>query len=653
MITKLSLKNWKSHLNSEFSFAPGVNALVGIMGSGKSSVTDAIAFALFGTFPAVQTRKVLLDGLLMERPQPRDGAAVTLEFQVGEKQYQVRREIIRGKGSSAEIRENGELREVGATGVTKEVERILSMDYDVFSKAVYAEQNGIDYFLKIPSGKRREHIDRMLRVDRYELVRGEAKSLANKLHAVIEERARVVADLENDQLEKRYEAAAKEVETLRQQHQHLEQQQSQLTEKRAAVEAQVKAGEEQQQTRERTQRVLEGVKGGIQEVMQQEGRNRKIVRGKDLGAIDKELATLGQQIELRKKDRDTHLQAISEAETRKQVAEEDLAALQDVEGACPVCTQVIAPGKKASLVATKEDERSQREKELATLTQHAEEKGKEITFLENTLADKRVERERVSAAYQEIKTLEEKFQELQATQQRYEQELAAAAPAQDLAAAREQLQDAVSAERSRLVELRDLDARVREKKLLLDDLAERVARLTTYREEIGNDREVITDLQRFETALKTTQDVLRTTFLEQVNQLLATVWKQLYPYDDFTAVRLAVEGGDYALQLKTGEWKDAEAVSGGERSLACLALRIGFSLAFLPGLRWLILDEPTHNLDSTAIATFGEALRETLPQFAQQIFLITHDPALSEGLQTVYRLERDKAVGEPTRVVTG
>ncbi|RLI96552.1 MAG: DNA replication and repair protein RecF, partial [Candidatus Aenigmatarchaeota archaeon] len=40
MITKVKLKNWRSHLESEFKFTRGTNALVGILGSGKTSVLN-------------------------------------------------------------------------------------------------------------------------------------------------------------------------------------------------------------------------------------------------------------------------------------------------------------------------------------------------------------------------------------------------------------------------------------------------------------------------------------------------------------------------------------------------------------------------------------------------------------------------------------
>jgi exonuclease SbcC len=130
------------------------------------------------------------------------------------------------------------------------------------------------------------------------------------------------------------------------------------------------------------------------------------------------------------------------------------------------------------------------------------------------------------------------------------------------------------------------------------------------------------------------------------------IWGELYPYGDFTGIRLAIEN-DYVLQLKDQEgWTSVEGMaSGGERSMAALALRVAFSMAFIPNLRWLILDEPTHNLDTNAIDYLTEALRDRISSFAEQVFLITHDDRVSEGVGgNLYRLERNKERNEPTRI---
>jgi len=47
-IVSVQLKNIKSHREAEFTFAPGINVLSGANGSGKSTIFEAIGYALFG-----------------------------------------------------------------------------------------------------------------------------------------------------------------------------------------------------------------------------------------------------------------------------------------------------------------------------------------------------------------------------------------------------------------------------------------------------------------------------------------------------------------------------------------------------------------------------------------------------------------------------
>jgi exonuclease SbcC len=46
-ILSVSLKNFKSHSDRHFTFQPGTNAICGENGAGKTSILEAIAWALF------------------------------------------------------------------------------------------------------------------------------------------------------------------------------------------------------------------------------------------------------------------------------------------------------------------------------------------------------------------------------------------------------------------------------------------------------------------------------------------------------------------------------------------------------------------------------------------------------------------------------
>src|SRR3989442_10168756 len=183
MITKVKLKNWKSHSDSEFDFTFGTNALLGRMGAGKSSCLDAICFALFGSFPSLQTKKIKIDDIIMKKPQEKDRAEVEVNFDLEGSFYSVKRIIEKRKGTTySEIRENGKLLDApNSQRVTEIVSKILKVNYELFSKAIYSEQNGIDYFLTIPKGQRMKKIDELLMIDKFEEARAHATSLINKI----------------------------------------------------------------------------------------------------------------------------------------------------------------------------------------------------------------------------------------------------------------------------------------------------------------------------------------------------------------------------------------------------------------------------------------------------------------------------------------
>jgi DNA repair exonuclease SbcCD ATPase subunit len=182
-----------------------------------------------------------------------------------------------------------------------------------------------------------------------------------------------------------------------------------------------------------------------------------------------------------------------------------------------------------------------------------------------------------------------------------------------------------------------------------------VAAIRKDKEEVERLDKVIKDLKIFTKALKQTQAELRKEFVEAVNYTMNKLWQTLYPYQDFISVRLAVEEGDYVLQLqeRTTNWVNVEgAASGGERSIACLALRIAFALVLAPHLRLLVLDEPTANLDANSVKVLANTLREGISEFIDQCFIITHDDAFEEAVTGyAYRLERDKGKDEATKVI--
>ena len=103
MITKIRLKNWRSHLDSEIKFSEGTNCFIGTMGAGKTSILDAMCFAFFGTFPILQSKKIKLEDIIMKKPKLMNEAEVHVSFMVGNDEWSIKRIVAKGR-STAELK---------------------------------------------------------------------------------------------------------------------------------------------------------------------------------------------------------------------------------------------------------------------------------------------------------------------------------------------------------------------------------------------------------------------------------------------------------------------------------------------------------------------------------------------------------------------
>src|SRR5271157_2736903 len=159
MITSIELKNWKTHRDTRLSFTKGTNVLIGLMGAGKSSIMDAISYGLFGTFPAVQHRRVNLDSVITNRPEQEREASVKLSFTLDDNTYVVHRSVSLDGVTKASLEKNGSYVQSQPQRVNEELEKILKVDYDLFSRAIYSEQNRLTYFLELRPADRKKQID--------------------------------------------------------------------------------------------------------------------------------------------------------------------------------------------------------------------------------------------------------------------------------------------------------------------------------------------------------------------------------------------------------------------------------------------------------------------------------------------------------------
>ena len=130
--------------------------IVGENGSGKSTILDAICFALFGK-PYRNINKPQLVNSINTK-----NCLVELEFDIGSRQYLIRRGI---KPSVFEIYENGVFLDQDAA--TKDYQRyleetILKLNYKSFTQIVILGSTSFTPFMQLPAAARREIIEDLL-----------------------------------------------------------------------------------------------------------------------------------------------------------------------------------------------------------------------------------------------------------------------------------------------------------------------------------------------------------------------------------------------------------------------------------------------------------------------------------------------------------
>ena len=165
MIERVILKDFKSHEASDIAFNSGLNIFLGEVGAGKTSIFEAVSFALFGRYAGSTNQ-----GGLIRRGAEK--AEVSLTFTTRDGRYRIDRTIYPEKTQQAKmwLFDGGEwqLAVEGATAVSKSVEDFLSVDISTFLAAIYASQGEIKEMLETQPGRRRERLDKLLGIDMYE-----------------------------------------------------------------------------------------------------------------------------------------------------------------------------------------------------------------------------------------------------------------------------------------------------------------------------------------------------------------------------------------------------------------------------------------------------------------------------------------------------
>ncbi len=839
MIKSIHLKNWKVHSDTTIDFSKGVNILLGIMGAGKSSIIDAISFALFGTFPALNSGRVKLEELISNTNPNLKEASVTLVFDVNNVDYSVTRKINKKKGADALIEKDGKYLQTQPKRVNEEIESLLKIDYDTFIKAIYAEQNKLDSFLNMRKGERKKGIDEMLGLDHFSSVEENTTSVIGMINRVLKEDEQILnssnitalkEQLQKLSLEK--EETSKKIDKLKKDYAINKSNLIKLNESLKKIKLELDNKNKLNNELTNISSKIETLKSEVSKIpeIKEEGiqdlYNSKKLKVNEISIkldelrkeqinLTKEIATANSEIKSNQKrleDNEKIESQIKELE-KENIKEKLEGKSKEIENLnikiasnegvlketsnwivelkkdiskCPVCDRDIDTDLKVKLIKEKEEQilvtkkaisddkellkntksendilnlkknklevlkekledtesinkiillltknSEKNEKELANINASIDENVKEIDTLRkeiksieekvesikreqivysnkekslNDLYKRRVnpieieadiskskdsiekntaklneinsniktETEILDKIRNEIKAIEEKIEYIKRRKtinleiQEDTKKLKAKKDEFDkITVSQEQLEKVQSDYNEVYSKVNSIKVEYESDKKYfnslisqISDKLEQITRIEETSERTEKRRKMISQLEKFKTAIIETESGLREKLITSVNEVMYNLWPEIYPYTDYQSILLKVYKDDYNLEgiiIRDGKEKTISIdsfASGGERSVASLTLRIALGMVIVPNLKWIILDEPTHNLDSAGINKLISIFSETLPNIVEQIFIITHDENLkSVHFAKIYELERDKSTNNPTQIL--
>jgi len=168
ILKRLYIENFLAHERTEINFAPfGITAFIGENGAGKSSILEAISYALTGTSYKGKAIDLVKWG--------RNEAKVILDILKDGNEYRIERKItVRGRKATTEgylyLKENGVYRIYYQKNLNKNIPKITGFTPKIFFNTILVKQGDIEGLINLQPSKRSEIIKELLDITLYDLI---------------------------------------------------------------------------------------------------------------------------------------------------------------------------------------------------------------------------------------------------------------------------------------------------------------------------------------------------------------------------------------------------------------------------------------------------------------------------------------------------
>ena len=682
MITSIELGNFISHSETKLDFEDGVTVFVGHNGAGKSSIIDAITFALFGEHTRKSNKSLIRRGTSQ--------AYVKVRFTSKNKTFEATRKIDSKGTLSAQfvelqngqelVRSAGERKQFGES-TTHEIESTLGLDFQKLKVASIVQQGELNAIIRAKPKEFKELLNAIIGIDKLDLASENLKAVQKSFRQTIYKKFGY-DDTHITLLEKEVEQKQSEITNAEPQKMELQNKRETKTKEVESLQRRVDSDSAKEvtlkQIEERKSEFAKYVKDAIISIQKTiTEKERKIQDCQSCFDIASKKDELESKLQSTKSEIENTQKKTAELQTKKAILLEhaELARkLQLQDGKCPVCdshvdtlkpvfkvehikeeqekikSQIQELEQKRQLLTIEEKELGDQSKKAtaakATLDAHSIQKPEQINTLIQEVASQKAQIQKIplitttsgllqaSEIDSHAKIMYEKIEKLQS-------EISGFDPAEFV-----RLKSSLESTKKELSKIDQDYGAITQK---ITNATQRIDELNSILGELGHVKRYITKLDEIQDNIYNRDGPVATSLRSWA---LSTISAKASEYLEMLNTKIH----RITLAEKTREISitcyskntiiDIDSLSGGEQVSVALSLRLGMAhLLGSSNLNFVILDEPTTHLDSERRRSLVRVLSQLTDMSSGatpiQFLIITHDAEIFEdsSVEKIYQFE--------------
>ncbi len=675
MITSIELVDFLSHTNTKLEFENGVTVFVGENGAGKSSIIDAITFALFGQ----HTRRT--NKGLVKRGSNQGFARIN--FAVNNKQFEAVRKID-SKGTLAakltEIIENerteiaaGERRQFGES-MTHKVEEIIGLDFEKLKIASIVQQGELNAIINAKPKEFKELLNAIIGIDKLDIASEAMKTVNREFREKIREQTGH-DDTHIEVLSRDLEKYQKEITESKPQKEELQARKTTLQEKiqelGKKIETETPKIDKISQLESRKKELQAYAKEAISKVQQEIKENEHKIRDCkdcfDAVLLKEDLESKMKKTEEAVSDTAREIQEKTNQVTSLKEKLSLASKLQLKNNRCPVCDSYVDKLnplfqeehirqeilKLQNEITSKEKERAvyeQKRKEFSEKLQKS--RNAETTLRAYSIKNKEelieiqknigIKKEKISltvnGSLNEIATIDSHASMIFENISRLETETEGFDEREFASLRREANEKQLSLSQIDQ-EMGAISEKIAKGEKEIDAIAKTIDELKTVKDYVKNLNEIQTNIFSRDGPVATS---LRSWALNTISAKASEHLRSLNT--KIQRILLSEKARDISITCYSKkEDLELESLSGGEKVSVALALRLGMAslLGAASNLNLMILDEPTAHLDTERKKSLVGVLSQLNSNTRMQFLIITHDEEILEDstVEQIYKFE--------------